>query len=91
MSLKNSFQKCRSSSSSKAVAQRCSVKEVFLEILQNSQKNSCARVSLLIKLQTKVGNFIQKETLAQVFHVNFAKLQRTPFLTDLMAASSSLK
>ena len=35
-----------------AVAQRCSVKKVFLEILQNSQENTCARVSFLIKLQT---------------------------------------
>ena len=35
----------------KAVAQRCSVKKVFLEISLNSQKNTCARVSFLIKLQ----------------------------------------
>ena len=28
-----------------AVAQCCSVKKVFLEILQNSQENTCARVS----------------------------------------------
>ena len=27
------------------------VKEVFLKILQNSQENTCARVSFLIKLQ----------------------------------------
>ena len=32
-----------------AVTQRCSIKNVFLEILQNSQENSCARVSFLIK------------------------------------------
>ena len=31
---------------SEPVAQRCSVKEVFLEILQNSQESTCARVSL---------------------------------------------
>ena len=30
---------------------RCSAKKVFLEILQNSQENTCARVSFLIKLQ----------------------------------------
>ena len=30
-----------------AVSRRCSVKKVFLEILQNSQKNTCARVSFL--------------------------------------------
>ena len=34
-----------------AVAQRCSVKKMFLEISQNSQENTCARVSFLIKLQ----------------------------------------
>ena len=35
----------------KEVAQMCSVKKVFLEILQNSQENTCARVSFLIQLQ----------------------------------------
>ena len=43
---------------SETVAQRCSVKQVFLEISQNSQENTCARVSLLIKLQVKVDNFL---------------------------------
>ena len=33
------------------IAQMCSVKKVFLEISRNSQKNTCARVSYLIKLQ----------------------------------------
>ena len=33
-----------------AVVQRCSVKKVALEISQNSLKNTCARVSFLIKL-----------------------------------------
>ena len=31
----------------------CSVKKVFLEISQNSQENTRARVSFLIKLQAK--------------------------------------
>ena len=34
-----------------AVVQRCSVKIVFLDFSQNSQENTCARVSFLIKLQ----------------------------------------
>ena len=34
-----------------AVARRCSVKKVFLEISQNLQENACARVSFVIKLQ----------------------------------------
>ena len=44
--------------SSDAVAHRCSVKKLFLEISQNSQENTCARASLLLKLQAKVGNLI---------------------------------
>ena len=34
-----------------AVAQRCSVKKVFLEISQNSQENTCIRVPFSIKLR----------------------------------------
>ena len=41
----------RSKFSSLSSHQRCSVKKVFLEISQNSQENTCARVSFLIKLQ----------------------------------------
>ena len=33
------------------VVRRCSVENLFLKILQNSQKNICVRVSILIKLQ----------------------------------------
>ena len=58
---------------------------MFLEILQNSQKNTRARVSFLIKLQAKAKvsfliklqakakacNFIKKETLAKA--CNFIK------------------
>ena len=34
-----------------AIIQRSSVNKVFLEISQNLQENTCARVSFLIKLQ----------------------------------------
>ena len=34
--------------SAEAIALRCSVKKVFLEILQNIQENTCARVSVLL-------------------------------------------
>ena len=44
----------RASFNAEAVARRCSVKKVFLEILQNLQENSCFRVSFLMKLQTEV-------------------------------------
>ena len=36
---------------SEAVARRSTVKKVFLKMSQNSQENTCARVSCLIKLQ----------------------------------------
>ena len=56
---------------SEAVARRCSVEKVFLEISQYSQENSCARVSFLIKLQAEACNVIKKETLAQMFSCEF--------------------
>ena len=40
-----------------AVAQRCSIKKVLLEIPQNSEENTCTRVSFLIKLQAWCLNF----------------------------------
>ena len=42
---------------SEAVVQGCSVKKTFLEISQNSHENTCARVSVLIKLNTSAGSF----------------------------------
>ena len=52
-------------------------KKMFLEISQNSEENTCARISFL-----KACNFIKKETLAQVFLCEFCKILRTPFLTE---------
>ena len=59
----------------------CSVKKVLLEISQNSQEKTCARVSFLIKLQAS-GNFIKKETLARVFSCEFCEIYQTTFLTE---------
>ena len=64
---------------SEAVAQRCSVKKVFLEISQNSQENTYARVSFLITLR---GNFIEKRLWHRCFPVNLAKFLRTPFFKE---------
>ena len=36
-------------SESEAVSLKCSVKKVFLEILQNSQEHTCAKVYFFIK------------------------------------------
>ena len=83
-----------------AAVQRCSVKKVFLEISQNSQENTCAKISFLIKLQAlglrpttllkkRACNFIKKETLAQVFSCKFCEIYKNTFLhrTPLVAAS----
>ena len=64
-------------------------RKLFLEISQNSQENTCARVSSLIKLQGSMCNFIKKETLAQVFSCKFCQIYKNRFLhrTPLVAAS----
>ena len=54
-----------------AVSQRSSVKKAFLEIRQNSQENTCARVSLL-----------KMRLWRRCFPVNFKKFLRTSFLTE---------
>ena len=62
-----------------AVVRRCPVKKVFLEISQNLQENTCARV-----------NFIKKETLAQVFSCEFCEISKNTFSsrTPLVTASA---
>ena len=57
-----------------AVVRRCSVTKVFLEISQNSQENTCSRVSFLIKLQA--------ETLAQMFPCKFCEISENTFFTE---------
>ena len=51
---------------------RCSVEKVFLEISQNSQENTCARVPFLIK----------KETPAQVFSCEFCEISKNTFSAE---------
>ena len=53
-----------------AVARRCLVENVFLEISQNSQENTCARAPFLIKLQ------------ASGVPVNFAEFSRGPIFIE---------
>ena len=70
-----------------AVVQRCSVKNAFLKILQNSQgntrarvsflkKNTCARVSL-VKIQAENCNFIKKKPWHRCIPMNFVKFWGT--------------
>ena len=64
---------------SEAVIPRCSVEKVFLEISQNSQENTCAIVSFLIKLQASACNVIKKETMARVFSCEFCEIPKKTF------------
>ena len=61
---------------------------MFLEISQNSQENTCARVSFSIKLR-KACNFIKKETLAQVFFCEFCEISRNNFFTEHLRMTAS--
>ena len=71
-----------------AVVRRCSVKNVLLKILQNSQGNNYARVLFLKKLQALACNFIKKRLQHSCFPVNFATFLKTSFCkTPLVAAS----
>ena len=65
-----------------AVVPRCSVKKMFLKISQNSQENTSARVSFLIKLQAIACNFIKNEALAQVFSCEFWEIFKNIFVTE---------
>ena len=51
---------------------------MFLEISQNSQENTCTRVSFLIKLHA----FIKKETLGQMFSCDFCEISKNNFLQN---------
>ena len=57
-------------------------KKVFLEISQNSQENTCARVSFLIKLQAPPATLLKKRLWHSCFPVNFVKFPSTPFFIE---------
>ena len=63
---------------------------MFLKISQNSEENTCARVSFLIKLQTLAYNFIEKETLTQVFSCEFCEIFKNTFFTGRLRESASV-
>ena len=76
---------CRRISELEAAIQRCSVKNVFLEISQNSQENT---------FFNKVAGLrpIKTETLAEVFSCEFREISKNAFFhrTPLVAASGEL-
>ena len=63
---------------------RSSRPEVFckkgvLKISENSQENTCARDSFLIKFQAQACNFIKKESLVKVFSCDFCEISKNTF------------
>ena len=62
-----------------AVAQSCVVEKIFLKISQNSQENTCARVSFL---RPQACNFILKKTLAQMFSCEFCEIFKNIFFIE---------
>ena len=61
-------------------------KKVFLEIWQNLQENTCARVSFLIKLR----NFIKKEALVQVFSYEFCQISENTIFSEHLWTTASI-
>ena len=57
----------------KAATRGVPKKKVFLNISQFSKKNTCARVSLSIKLHLRPATLLQKRFLHRCFPFNFAK------------------
>ena len=73
-----------------AVAKRCTVKIVFSEILQNSQENTCARISFLVRFLheeklNSVQAFIEIEAwlLLNFFNVYLINLVLYILLSDI--------
>ena len=62
-------------------------KKVFLEILQNSQENTCVRFPK-VRLAC---NFIKKETLAQVFPCEFYEISKNTIFTEHLRVITSVK
>ena len=48
-------------------------------------ENTCARASFLIELQASACNFIERETLAQVF----CQISKNTFFTEHLSATAS--
>ena len=58
---------------------------------QNSQEDTCARVSFL-KLQASASacNFTKKETLAQVFSCELREISKNTFFTEHLSTTASV-
>ena len=63
----------------KVVVRKSSVRKMFLNNSQNSQENTCARVSFFNKVAgLRLAAFLKKRLWHRCSPVNFAKFLRTP-------------
>ena len=67
---------------SEVVAQRRSVKKLFLEISQKFTVKHRTRASFLIKSQVRPATFFKKRLWHRCFPANFAKFPLTPLLKE---------
>ena len=75
----------------KAVAQTCSVKKVLLEISQDSQENTCARVSILIKLEASSRTFPVAASEIYGLYIFRKKIHKHMYIICLVYLISSLR
>ena len=63
---------------------------MFLKNSQNSQENTCVRISFLINLSASAFNFIKNETLAKLFSCKLYEIFKNTFFyrIPLLAAST---
>ena len=73
-----------------AVFWRCSTKQVFLKISENSQENTGAKLHFKINLQASACNLIKTETLAQVFSSEFCQIFKNSFFKEHLRTPASV-
>ena len=84
-----------SSESSETVVRRCFVKKVVLKILQNSQENTCVRVSFLIKFRSQACKFRtlsnpEFRTPSNIWMESYRKIISSFRLLNIFANNSTL-
>ena len=65
-----------------SVVRRCSIKQVFFKISQNSKKNTCSRVSFLIELQAE--HLFLQNTSNGGFYISFYVSLKEWFLSAIL-------
>ena len=73
------------------VAQRRSAKKVFLKILQNSEENTCARASFLIKLQALGPATLNEKRLQHSCSLaNFSEILTSTYFEEHLQTAASV-